>query len=187
LAYHVDYWNRLGWKDVFSNSGYSKRQRDYAGYLHLSSVYTPQIVVNGKKEFVGSEEGTLRNAIKSGLDQTAASKVTLNNLVIDGSNAKFDYQTAGISKPSTLVLALIQKNAQTSVKAGENGGRTLSHVQIVRKLQVLNLAGHLNGTASFNLPQNFKPEEWEITTLVQETNGGTITGAGKIAFNKTGS
>src|ERR1700754_3293098 len=67
LAYHVDYWNRLGWKDVFSSADYSKRQNEYANWLNLQSVYTPQIVVNGKKEFVGSEEGTLRNAITAGL------------------------------------------------------------------------------------------------------------------------
>src|SRR6187402_1594915 len=55
LAFHVDYWNRLGWKDVFGDAAYSKRQNDYAQYLKLPSVYTPQIVVNGKKEFVGSQ------------------------------------------------------------------------------------------------------------------------------------
>ncbi|MES2112408.1 MAG: DUF1223 domain-containing protein [Bacteroidota bacterium] len=68
LAYHVDYWNRLGWKDAFTSPEYSARQSQYADWLNLSSVYTPQIVVNGRKEFVGSEEGTLRNAIKSDLE-----------------------------------------------------------------------------------------------------------------------
>src|SRR5471032_1935701 len=52
LAYHVDYWNLLGWKDQFSNAANSQRQRQYASWLKLSEVYTPQIVVNGKKEFV---------------------------------------------------------------------------------------------------------------------------------------
>ncbi len=69
LAFHVDYWNRLGWRDVFSNAGYSARQSEYAKYLNLPQVYTPQIVVNGKKEFVGSEEGTLRDAIKNSLQK----------------------------------------------------------------------------------------------------------------------
>src|SRR5476651_2422634 len=62
LAFHVDYWNRLGWKDVFSNADYSERQNEYAKYLRLESVYTPQVVVNGKKEFVGSEESTLQSS-----------------------------------------------------------------------------------------------------------------------------
>src|SRR5476649_2001101 len=58
LAFHVDYWNRLGWKDAFSSAEYSYRQSQYARWLKLSSVYTPQIVVNGHTEFVGSEEGS---------------------------------------------------------------------------------------------------------------------------------
>src|ERR1700709_1958776 len=67
LAYHVDYWNRLGWKDVFSDAAYSKRQNQYAAWLNLESIYTPQVVVNGNKEFVGSQESTLRSVIKDDL------------------------------------------------------------------------------------------------------------------------
>src|SRR5580704_2729726 len=69
LAFHVDYWDRLGWKDAFSEGACSDRQRQYAAWLNLNSVYTPQVVVNGRKEFVGSEAGTLRAAIQSGLQQ----------------------------------------------------------------------------------------------------------------------
>ncbi|MEO6849831.1 MAG: DUF1223 domain-containing protein, partial [Mucilaginibacter sp.] len=69
LAYHVDYWNRLGWKDVFSSPEYSARQNQYAHWLKLSSVYTPQVVVNGRTEFVGSEEGALRGAISTNLQK----------------------------------------------------------------------------------------------------------------------
>ncbi len=64
-TYHVDYWNRLGWKDVFSKSEWSARQQYYAAMLDFEGVYTPQIVVNGKQEFVGSNESKLRNAISN--------------------------------------------------------------------------------------------------------------------------
>src|ERR1700761_8258700 len=69
LAFHVDYWNRLGWKDVFSSAEYSERQSEYAKYLKLESVYTPQVIVNGKKEFVGSEESTLQNSVSAALQK----------------------------------------------------------------------------------------------------------------------
>jgi len=68
----VDYWDRLGWKDVFSSAAYSDRQRQYASWLNLRSVYTPQIVVNGRKEFVGSEASTLRSTLKKDLGGQAA-------------------------------------------------------------------------------------------------------------------
>src|SRR3954452_5453128 len=56
LSFHVDYWNRLGWKDSFSDPAFSARQKQYANYLSLDGVYTPQIVVNGEHQFVGSDE-----------------------------------------------------------------------------------------------------------------------------------
>jgi hypothetical protein len=71
LAYHGDYWNRLGWRDAFSSLEYSARQNQYAEWLNFSSVYNPQIVVNGPMEFVGSEEGNLRNGIRAGRQETA--------------------------------------------------------------------------------------------------------------------
>lgn len=78
LAFHVDYWNRLGWKDVFSSHEYSSRQYQYSKWLK-SEVYTPQVIVNGRTEFVGSDEKSLGNAIKTGLEKTAKTELTLNN------------------------------------------------------------------------------------------------------------
>src|SRR4051812_28119465 len=62
LSYHVDYWNRLGWQDVFSDARFTKRQAAYGDHFKLNSVYTPQIVVNGEKQFVGSDEHKLRES-----------------------------------------------------------------------------------------------------------------------------
>src|SRR5580692_11082645 len=64
LSFHVDYWNYLGWKDVFSNAAYSTRQQNYGDLFHLNSIYTPQIVVNGKAQFIGSDETALRSTIE---------------------------------------------------------------------------------------------------------------------------
>src|ERR1700755_2161390 len=65
LAFHVDYWDRLGWKDAFSSADYTARQKQYAQWLKLPQYYTPQAVINGTTECVGSEEANLRNAIKT--------------------------------------------------------------------------------------------------------------------------
>jgi len=181
LAYHVDYWNSLGWKDAFSSSDFSKRQRDYASYLHLQSVYTPQIVVNGKTEFVGSEEGTLRNAIKTNLVKTAAATLTLNVSSVDQSQATIKYDTRGADKNEALFIAIVQKNAQTRVERGENGGRTLSHVQIVRKLQKVAINGD-SGEVKVSLPKGFDSQSWEIVGFLQDTANGTINGASKAEF-----
>jgi len=183
LAYHVDYWNHLGWKDAFSDPDYSKRQREYAKTLNISSVYTPQIVVNGKTEFVGSEEGTLRNAIKTALQKDAPAQLTLTNMQISHNAVQVHYDAKEVGNQSVLLLALVQKSAQSHVKAGENSGRMLSHVQIVQKLKTFALSNNKTGTESINLPNEFTPQNWEVIGLIQNTITGEILAASKAPFS----
>ena len=183
LAFHVDYWNRLGWKDVFSSATYSKRQNQYADWLKTQSVYTPQIVVNGRKEFIGSEEGTLRNAIKSSLQKPAPLALTLNDVKFDKDKAGLQYQIEGATNNASLVLALVQKSATTNVKAGENGGHTLSHVQIVRNLQTLNLDGKNNGNATIAIPSTLNNQSLEVIAFLQNNSNGQILAAAKSGLN----
>jgi len=182
LAFHVDYWNRLGWKDAFSSAEYSARQQQYARWLKLSSVYTPQAVVNGIKEFVGSEDGTLRNTIKNDLHQSAKTELTLSGVKINNGKTELQYHTEGAINNASLLVALVEKNAVSKVERGENGGRTLAHVQIVRKLQSVNLANHDGGSVSIALPAGFNAEGYEVIGFVQNTSTGEITGAAKAAF-----
>jgi hypothetical protein len=184
LAFHVDYWNRLGWKDVFSSADYSKRQNEYANWLNLQSVYTPQIVVNGKKEFVGSEEGALRNAITAGLRTNPVETLTLNTQK-NQDHITVQYHVNGTEKNTNLLLALVQKAAQTKVQHGENGGRTLSHVQIVRKIQsqAINTGG--NGNATIGIPEGINTQDWEVIGLVQNQTNGEILAAAKANLTTT--
>jgi hypothetical protein len=182
LAFHVDYWNRLGWKDQFSSADYSRRQSDYANYLHLQSVYTPQIVVNGETEFIGSEEGTLRNTIKSSLQKTPSAQLALSVSNIDQNEANLKYSTEGIDKNTVLEVVILQKNAQTKVERGENAGHTLSHVQIVRKLQKVILSGN-SGVVNITLPHGFDVQNWEIIGFLQNTSTGAVTGAARAPFS----
>jgi len=186
LAYHVDYWNRLGWKDVFSSADYSKRQGEYAKWLNLQSVYTPQIVVNGKTEFVGSEEGNLRNAIKAGLQKHAEVQLAFSILKTDHNSAAIQYKVDGnvINSHTVLSLALIQKQATTKVARGENAGRTLAHTQIVRTFQSVPLSKSA-GNATLALPAGFNADGYEVIGLVQDTNTGAVLGAAKSAFGAT--
>jgi hypothetical protein len=179
LAFHVDYWNRLGWTDAFSSADYSKRQEQYAAWLHSTDgIYTPQIVVNGKTEFVGSEEGTLRSVIKTNLQKDAAAQVSLSDIQSDGQKIKLRYQTQGNINNTILQLAFIQKSAQTKVESGENGGRTLSHVQIVRALQSVPLK-NAEGTASITVPKEVNMHGAELIAFLQDTSNGVVTGATK--------
>jgi len=180
LAFHVDYWDHDGWKDVFSSADYTNRQKQYAKWLGVSQIYTPQAVVNGTTELVGSEEGKLRKAISDNEAVDAMSQINLSAVKAGPGKVNLQYQTEGSTGNSTLVLAVVQKSAQNNVGAGENKGRTLSHVQIVRALKVVN-AKH-SGSTSIDLPAGFDATGGEVIAFVQNMQTGLITGATRAAL-----
>lgn len=182
LSYHVDYWNNSGWKDVFSSAEYSKRQSDYANWLNLGSVYTPQIVVNGHKEFVGSQESILRNEIKNKLNEAEVALVQLKDLKKNKLAVNFNYHTERVSQNIDLQVALVQKSGQTYVKRGENGGRTLSHIQIVRKFKSYNVFGKSTGNINLDIPSELKNQKLEIIAFLQNKRNGQIVAATKNEF-----
>jgi hypothetical protein len=180
LAYHVDYWNTLGWKDIFSNADFSKRQRRYGDLLN-AQVYTPQLVVNGETEFVGSDVGAISSALSNEL--SVAPNPALNLSVTQtGETIKVHYKANQLAKDSKLQIAIVQKNAQTKVERGENAGHTLAHVQIVRKLQSINL-NVAESDVQITLPKELNGQAWEVIGLIQNEDTGKIEGAAKAQLN----
>ncbi len=177
LAYHVDYWDHQGWKDIYSDAEYTKRQSRYAELLNLQTIYTPQIVTNGKTEFVGSNEHALLAAISAGLKETPAQTLSLSSTAKNG-QINVRYETDGFRKQSDLTIALVQKSGHSQVKAGENSGRTLTHVQIVRKLAVETLRAN-TGELSLAQPKDYNEHEWELIGFVQDKTKGTILSAAR--------
>jgi hypothetical protein len=180
LTYHVDYWDRLGWKDTFSNADYSKRQYQYASKLG-AQVYTPQLVVNGKTEFVGSNESATDYAINSALKGTPATSVSLHGN-IQFRKITVDYQVKGDGGNNELVIAVVQKNAISKVKRGENEGRTLAHAQIVRQLYSFELEKAIKGQVSISLSEDFNANGWELIGLLQDPKTRAINAATKVVF-----
>lgn len=180
LAYHVDYWDRLGWKDIFSKPDFSKRQYWYKSKF-TSQVYTPQLILNGSTEFVGSDEREIKNTLVKALSVPATKTLALQ-VQQQAGKLNIQYQ---LSKPAQgqLVIAVLQKHAVSSVKAGENKGRTLSHAQIVRSLSTFNIAPQGQGQESIMLPVGFDVQNWEIIGMVQNPETGEILSATCAAFS----
>ena len=149
LSEHVDYWNRLGWRDRWSDSQFSKRQSEYASRLHLDSVYTPQMVVDGQAEFVGSDSrraaDTIANAAKS-----AKVAVTLEAAdAHDGQislKAHVDQLPSG-AEPADVIIVVTEDGLQSHVTSGENSGNTLVHNGVVH---TLNSIGQVKGSSGFD-------------------------------------
>ncbi len=176
LSYHVDYWDYLGWKDPFSQPAFSNRQRQYAQRFSLESIYTPQVVVNGVDEFVGSDETKLRTSI--------AKNSTVSSINIQ---AKRKAETIEVSYSLQnkdalwLNIALVLPQATTTVKKGENEGKTLHHVSVVHELKTIE---PLNGVGliAIKIPTALKETAFEVIAFTQQKTQGKITGAAHISI-----
>ncbi len=178
LAYHVDYWDRLGWKDSFSSARNSHRQYQYAKWLRLNNVYTPQIVVNGSEEFIGSEEKSLRNAIQNALSQTSQNHLEVTIKKQSHTDISLSYQTGNQIQNNNLIIAKVSPNATNKIEPGENKGRTLRHVQIVKDFKTFNLNDKENGL--INLTLGSTKNDLELIALLQNSRSGQITAVTKL-------
>lgn len=133
MSEHVDYWNSLGWKDPFSDRQYSLRQKDYGRKFGLNGIYTPQMVVDGRTQFVGSSFAKAAVAVKQSAAKSKAA-IVLTWLDAATDNAKVRIQIDPVREPADVFLAITEDNLESSVSRGENKGRQLHHMAVVRKL-----------------------------------------------------
>ncbi len=138
LSFHVDYWNYIGWTDPFSSSEWSKRQRGYAESLGAGRIYTPQAVINGRAECVGSNETRVREEIARAAREAADGRLTLS-LRSGGDPRRLTLEIAArVERPAgerwAVMVAVFEDGLETPVARGENGGRTLRNSRVVRSL-----------------------------------------------------
>lgn len=181
LAFHVDYWNRLGWKDEYSTAEYSDRQRGYASKFDSDQVYTPQMVVDGDAEFVGSNGDKASKAI------TNAAKILKGK--IDASIANDNLKVAISALPkhgkASVFLAIAEDGIVTDVKRGENAGNKLPHFSIVRELKEIAVLNA--GDTSKNTDIKIQPLPiWnrgnlKYVVFVQEDDSRKVIAVGKAS------
>jgi len=186
LAFHVDYWNRLGWKDSFSDKAYSERQNQYASWLNLNTIYTPQAIVNGRTEFVGSDESKLKKSIQLALMKTTGNSLRLELGKVEPNSINIRYHATGTNNHISLVLALVQKHAVVSVKRGENEGRTLSHIQLVRSIKTIHPSGNENEGEKLDRPKDLQAKDMEVIGFLQNDSNGEVLAAAKVSVSGLG-
>ncbi|ROI06847.1 DUF1223 domain-containing protein [Chryseobacterium sp. G0240] len=181
LSYHVDYWNRLGWKDRFSSTENSQRQQMYSRILN-SQVYTPQLIINGKTEFVGSDENAVTQALQDALFNAKNTNIDLSAKVTQN-EIQVQYDVSATDAKNILLVSLVEKQSSTNVGKGENEGRHLQHWQIVHKQNSIALNKQAKGMTVFQLPKQFSTNKWEVIAFIQNSQTGRILGSSKINFN----
>lgn len=134
LEYHVDYWNRLGWKDPLSKFQFSRRQENYSRVLAEKELYTPEVVVNGVKSFSGTKETTLKTEIKSALAQANQYSFSVTKDSVAGDTLYVSYRTVKADQNAVFRLAITESNILTKVEAGANASKTFINNYVVRLL-----------------------------------------------------
>ena len=192
LAFHVDYWDRLGWKDPYSDAVYSQRQRAYGQALGLRNVYTPQMIVNGAAEFNGSNRQRAEQVIDEELQKKAAQPTLTIKL------SRFDpwegpperavylrYAAGGDLEGQVLRVAVVERHLSTEVERGENRGRTLRHENVVRWWQTVSLeegGDWAERMVRIDPPADVDQTNASVIAYLQDVRTMRITAAAKVPF-----
>jgi len=158
LEEHVDYWDHQGWRDPFSSADFTARQQRYAQALHIEAPYTPQMVIDGRLEFVGNDSQRALHELAS----AAHNPKTPVHLTVNG-NAALTVHIDPAPASATVFLAIAETGLASDVARGENAGRNLKHSAVVRKLTPI---GKLQPGEPFSAGPALKLDKrWKLENL----------------------
>ena len=174
LAFHVDYWDDLGWRDRFELPLAAQRQQRYVQTLGLSSAFTPQLVIDGRRSFVGSDRRSINAALlQKPVGTEVRARMVQGNLVVE--------LGAGTQEPFDVTAAAYLPRADSRVDRGENAGRILTDFNIV--LAFVQLGIWQGSPARFAVPlASFPNEATQVAILLQRRGQGEIVGAQLLAL-----
>jgi hypothetical protein len=184
LEEHVDYWDQLGWHDPFSSAQWTQRQQDYAVSFKNDGVYTPQMVVDGRTEFVGSSQSQARSAIADAGQQPKADVTILTKEEALQVRIKVDVKMLPAPAPheAQVWLAVTESGLHSNVLRGENAGEDLHHAAVVRSLRKVgnaktNQEFSFSGEQEVRLDAGWKRENLKFVAFVQDPKSRHILGA----------
>jgi hypothetical protein len=182
LAFHVDYWDDLGWRDRFALPDSTARQQAYSRAFRSTGLYTPQMIVGGAEQFTGSDRAHAEAAVERALAHPLSVKLSVHAQRTGTNPVRVDYEAPGAPPGCVLIAAVVERSASTSVGAGENVGKTLHHANVVRAFREVGVSS-ASGTIIVPLPPSLSLEGTELIAYVQhpatEGGGRPILGAAR--------
>jgi hypothetical protein len=188
LAYHVDYWNHLGWADPFSSHQWSERQSDYARAMNLEGEYTPQMVIGGGWQCGGSDGTSIARAVAAARSASPLGRTSIQTSLADHGSRKLQVKVtaqmlniAGTG-PHVVMLAIYENGLVSKIGAGENGGREITYDYTVRKLlPAFELDGAKGASASkelnIELDDSWSLAHLGVAAFIQDSTSLKIEGA----------
>jgi hypothetical protein len=178
LGEHVDYWDQLGWKDRFSSAALTNRQRMYGASLNDESVYTPQMIVDGRSAFVGSDASAAKRAIERAVSQPHGTvDVTTEAGATTVAVSAAVFFAKGAADRADMIVAVTEDHLRSNVTRGENHGRTLAHASVVRYLaKAGEAAAGDRATIHKDVPigSDWQRDQLKVVAFVQERRGRAI-------------
>ena len=180
ISEHVTYWNSLGWADPYSSDAYTERQNAYSERFHLDGVYTPQMVINGAEQIVGSDHAGLLHAVEQ--EDAESPRLSLRIMSVNraANTLTVNFVTSGDvpNQGADLMAVLADDSDRSNVLRGENSGRTLAHVSVARsitRVARVKTAGEL--TVQIPIPASFQANQGHHLILFAQTPGnGRVLG-----------
>jgi hypothetical protein len=183
LSEHVDYWNHDGWTDPYSSADFSERQRVYAKQLKLAEVYTPQLVIDGRRQMSGNNVKEAESALR---DSRTLPKTELHitHTTADPGRLRVEIESAAATLPGVhaldvyLVLAL--NHAESQVTRGENANRHLTHTAVVRKIKRVGkvVSGRpFSQNVELKIDAQTNPHDLRLVAFLQDADSGRVFGA----------
>jgi hypothetical protein len=179
LSEHVTYWDHQGWRDPFDSAQFTTRQQQYGLRFNLDSIYTPQLILDGAREFVGSDQHAIEGAL---LDSAKTPKPALQVQVASGDGV-LNVSASGPGLTPTkddgeLWFALTEDHLVVDVKRGENANRTLKHSGVVRVLQSAGGVDVTSKRVTIKLSPEWKRENLRVVAFVQSKKNRRILSVG---------
>jgi hypothetical protein len=185
LAFHVDYWDDLGWPDRFASPDHTARQRAYARSFGAGGVYTPQMIVGGTEPFTGSDRGHATAAVARALGRPASVRLSVHVRRTGPRSLTVDYEAPAAPLGSMLNVAVVEHVVSTAVRAGENAGKTLHHANVVLAFRAEPLVSPM-GSSVLALRTSQLPDDAELIAYVQritpDSPGMPVLGAARAAI-----
>jgi hypothetical protein len=188
LGEHVDYWDGRGWKDRFSSAAMTARQQQYAARASSNDLYTPQMVVDGRDVFVGSDVNAARRAIERAVDASHGivhlEAGTQSADVVALSIAVSDLPASSAGDRADIYVAVTEDRLRTDVKRGENHGRTLTHSAVVRELRTIGevRGGVASVRTNIKLSPEWRRDHLKIVAFVQERDSRRVLATAATAL-----
>ena len=174
ISEHVTYWNQLGWADPFSASDYTERQNAYGHRFHLDGVYTPQMVINGSEQIVGSDRGALLRAVRAEAEEHSPITLQIVTVQSGGTGVTVHFTLNGELPAGgmDLMAVLADDSDRSNVLRGENSGENLLHVSVARSIaRVARVKAAGERTVQISLPSSFQASEKHHLILFAQTPG----------------